>query len=105
MKIGHLAFSKKVRYFSISFHSKLWSYKFGLKYKKGTPRISEKIHEIMVSKEEASRTFYNKIDDTYYMHYKEVFDNSLNDEFSSYETTVSKQELIKILNHYNFFKP
>ena len=83
----------------------IYADKFGLKYKKGTPRISEKIHEIMVSKEEASRTFYNKIDDTYYMHYKEVFDNSLNDEFSSYETTVSKQELIKILNHYNFFKP
>lgn len=83
----------------------IYADKFGLKYKKGTPRISEKIHEIMVSKEEAPRTFYNKVDDTYYMHYKEVFDNSLNDEFSSYETTVSKQELTKILNHYNFFKP
>lgn len=83
----------------------IYADKFGLKYKKGTPRISEKIHEIMVSKEEAPRTFYDKVDDTYYMHYKEVFDNSLNDEFSSYETTVSKQELTKILNHYNFFKP
>lgn len=83
----------------------IYADKFGLKYKKGTPRISEKIHEIMVSKEEAPRTFYNKVDDTYYMHYKEVFDGSLNDEFSSYETTVSKQKLIKILNHYNFFKP
>jgi len=59
----------------------------------------------MVSKEESPRTFYNKIDDTYYMHYEKIFDNSLNNEFSSYETTVSKQELIKILNHYNFFKP
>lgn len=83
----------------------IYADKFGLKYKKGTPRISEKIHEIMVSKEEAPRTFYDKVDDTYYMHYKEVFDNSLNNEFSSYETTVSKQELTKILNHYNFFKP
>jgi UDP-N-acetylglucosamine 4,6-dehydratase len=83
----------------------IYADKFGLKYKKGTPRVSEKIHEIMVSKEEAPRTFYNKVDDTYYMHYKEIFDNSLNDEFSSYETTVSKQELTKILNHYNFFKP
>lgn len=83
----------------------IYADKFGLKYKKGTPRISEKTHEIMVSKEEAPRTFYDKVDDTYYMHYKEVFDNSLNNEFSSYETTVSKQELTKILNHYNFFKP
>ena len=83
----------------------IYADKFGLKYKKGTPRVSEKTHEIMVSKEESPRTFYNKIDDTYYMHYEKIFDNSLNDEFSSYETTVSKQELIKILNHYNFFKP
>tara|TARA_R100001460_G_scaffold14047_2_gene31604 strand:+ start:11894 stop:12826 length:933 start_codon:yes stop_codon:yes gene_type:complete len=83
----------------------IYADKFGLKYKKGTPRVSEKTHEIMVSKEESPRTFYNKIDDTYYMHYEKIFDNSLNNEFSSYETTVSKQELIKILNHYNFFKP
>ena len=83
----------------------IYADKFGLKYKKGTPRISEKTHEIMVSKEEAPRTFYDKVDDTYYMHYKEVFDNSLNNEFSSYETTVSKQELTKILNCYNYFKP
>lgn len=83
----------------------IYADKFGLKYKKGTPRVSEKIHEIMVSKEEAPRTFYNEVDNTYYMHYKDIFDNSLNDEFSSYETTVSKQELTKILNHYNFFKP
>jgi len=83
----------------------IYADKFGLKYKKGTPRVSEKIHEIMVSKEEAPRTFYDEVDDTYYMHYKDIFNNSFNDEFSSYETTVSKQELTKILNHYNFFKP
>tara|TARA_Y100000389_G_C17456474_1_gene518502 strand:- start:1035 stop:1964 length:930 start_codon:yes stop_codon:yes gene_type:complete len=82
----------------------IYADKFGLKYKKGTPRISEKTHEIMVSKEEAPRTFYNKTNDTYFMHYKKIFNNSLNDEFNSYETTVSKQELIKILNYYNFFK-
>ena len=82
----------------------IYADKFGLKYKKGTPRISEKTHEIMVSKEEAPRTFYNETNDTYFMHYKKIFNNSLNDEFNSYETTVSKQELIKILNHYNFFK-
>jgi len=83
----------------------IYADKFGLKYKKGTPRVSEKIHEIMVSKEEAPRTFYDEVDDTYYMHYKDIFNNSFNDEFSSYETIVSKQELTKILNHYNFFKP
>ncbi len=82
----------------------IYSDKFGLNYKKGTPRISEKTHEIMVSKEEAPRTFYNKKDDIYYMHYKDVFKDSITDEFSSHETIVSKQELIKILEFYNYFK-
>ena len=82
----------------------IYEREFGLKYKIGVPRVSEKIHEIMVSKEEAPRTFYNKKNDVFYMHYKNIAKNSLNDEFSSYETTVSKSELSKILSHYSFFK-
>ena len=83
----------------------IYSDKFGLKYKLGSPRVSEKIHEIMVSKEEAPRTIYNENDDTYYMHYKNVYDDCIKDEFNSYETTVSHPELIHILNNYNFFRP
>jgi len=79
--------------------------KFGLKYKIGVPRVSEKIHEIMVSKEEAPRTIYNEYDDTYYMHYKDVSVDSIAEEFNSYETTVSHPELIKILGKYDFFRP
>jgi len=59
----------------------------------------------MVSKEEAPRTFYSEDDDTYYMHYKEVYSDCIADEFSSHETTVSHPELIKILNNYDFFRP
>ncbi len=32
--------------------------KFGLKYTLGKPRISEKLHEMMISKEEVPRTYY-----------------------------------------------
>ena len=83
----------------------IYSNKFGLKYKLGVPRVSEKIHEIMVSKEEAPRTIYNENDDTYYMHYKNVYDDCIKDEFNSNETTVSHPELIHILNNYDFFRP
>ena len=83
----------------------IYSDKFGLKYKLGSPRVSEKIHEIMVSKEEAPRTIYNENDDTYYMHYKNVYDDCIKDEFNSNETTVSHPELIHILNNYDFFRP
>ena len=83
----------------------IYSNKFGLKYKLGVPRVSEKIHEIMVSKEEVPRTIYNENDDTYYMHYKNVYDDCIKDEFNSNETTVSHPELIHILNNYDFFRP
>lgn len=76
----------------------------GLKYKIGKPRISEKLHEIMISKEEAPRTFYNEQHNTYYMHYKEVFNDCIANEFSSEEVVVSKRELRKILKGYNYFK-
>ena len=94
--------SSKLAVSRLTFHYKK---EFGLKYKIGVPRVSEKIHEIMVSKEEAPRTFYSEDDDTYYMHYKEVYSDCIADEFSSHETTVSHPELIKILNNYDFFRP
>ena len=83
----------------------IYSEKWGLKYKIGEPRISEKIHEIMIAKEEAPRTFYSEADDTYYMHYKDVSESCIADEFNSYDVTVSKDKLIKILEQYNYFKP
>ena len=83
----------------------IYSEKWGLKYKIGEPRISEKIHEIMIAKEEAPRTFYSEADDTYYMHYKDVSESCIADEFNSNDVTVSKDKLIKILEQYNYFKP
>ena len=83
----------------------IYAEKFGLEYQIGTPRISEKLHEMMVSKEERPRTFYNKDNDTYYMHYKDISDRQVSwEEFTSDQVAVSKQELEDILQHYNYFQ-
>ena len=74
---------------------------FGLKYTIGTPRISEKLHEIMISSEEMPRV--KKENDYYYMHYKEIYSNDFY-EFSSKDKVVNKEELNNILQKYNYFK-
>lgn len=83
----------------------IYAEKFGLEYRIGTPRISEKLHEMMVSKEERPRTLYNKDNDTYYMHYKDISDRQVDwEEFTSDQVAVSKQELEHILQHHNYFQ-
>lgn len=82
----------------------IYSEKFGLNYTIGEPRISEKLHEMMVSSEETPRTSYVVEDDTYYMHYKNISKNPIDFEFTSDQVCVSKEELTKILKSYNYFK-
>ncbi len=83
----------------------IYAEKFGLEYKLGTPRISEKLHEMMVSKEERPRTFYNVDNGTYYMHYKDISDRQVSwEDFTSDQVAVSKQELEDILQHHNYFQ-
>lgn len=78
---------------------------FNLNYSIGLPRISEKLHEMMVSNEEVPRTIYNEIDDVYYMHYKNTTNVKFDwDEYTSDKTLVSKKELELILKKYNYFK-
>lgn len=82
--------------------------KFGLEYKIGVPRISEKLHEIMISAEELPRTFYDKKNNIYVMHYKNIskdIPQFKSGEFSSKDVVVNKTELCKILEKYNWFKP
>lgn len=83
----------------------IFAEKFGLKYKMGVPRISEKLHEMMISIEEAPRTYYNKVLDTYFMHYGNLAKNSIDFEFTSDKKVIDKTELKKILKGYNYFKP
>lgn len=79
----------------------IYAENFGLKYKIGVPRISEKLHEIMVASEEMPRV---KTEDGYMlMHYKTVFSEDKS-EFSSKDVVMSKKELVKILEGPNYYK-
>lgn len=78
----------------------------GLKYKLGEPRISEKLHEMLIGKEEVPRTIYNTEHDTYYMHYKTTQDVKFEwEELTSDKVVVNKECLHNILEKYNYFKP
>jgi UDP-N-acetylglucosamine 4,6-dehydratase len=84
----------------------IYQEKFGLEYEIGKPRISEKLHEVMISKEEVPRTTYDSYNDIYYMHYKNINPtlNNFNwEEFTSDITVVNKQELESILKKYEYF--
>ncbi len=83
----------------------IYSEKFNLKFKIGKPRISEKIHEIMISKEESSRVISE--DNYYLMHYKNIVKNNLfmNNDYSSKDCVISKEELKLILEKNKYFNP
>jgi UDP-N-acetylglucosamine 4,6-dehydratase len=79
----------------------IYSDVFGLQFTLGTPRISEKLHEIMVSSEEMPRV--KKEGSYYYMHYKNIYSNNSN-ELSSRNKVVSKEELKALLERHNYYK-
>jgi len=76
---------------------------FGLKYVIGEPRVSEKLHEMMISKEETPRTFFDKEKNLYFMHYKNIYNTGV-EEFTSDKVMISKEELYKYLVNKNFYK-
>ena len=79
--------------------------KFGLKYTLGEPRISEKLHEMMISKEEVPRTYYDNDKNVYLMHYSNIYKGKFKwEEFTSDVTTVSKSDLHELLAKHNYFK-
>lgn len=82
----------------------IYADKFGLKWKLGVPRISEKLHEMMISIEESPRTYYDQATNSFYMHYEKLSDNAVDYEFTSDKVVVSKSELEKILEGYGYFK-
>jgi len=83
----------------------LFKNKFKLRYKTSTPRISEKIHEIMISSEEIPRVKYEN--GYYLMHYKNIYNNISfhNNEFSSNDVLMSIEELEFILEKNNYYNP
>jgi len=93
----------KLKSFRIKDLFEIYAEKFGLKYDIGQPRISEKIHEIMISSEEMPRT--NQDDKYFYMHYKDIFNSqSESIDYSSKDQVVSKEELDAVLKQLNYYK-
>jgi UDP-N-acetylglucosamine 4,6-dehydratase len=84
----------------------IYQEEFGLKYSEGVPRISEKIHEVMIAKEEVPRTYLDEKTNLYMMHYHNIYDDSNVEfnEFSSEHVVVSKEYLYKKIKENNFFK-
>jgi UDP-N-acetylglucosamine 4,6-dehydratase len=84
---------------------KIYQDKFGLKYNLGHPRISEKIHEMMISKEESNRARYDSNNNIYFMNYKETYGNKFEwEEFTSDFTVVTYEQLKEKLERNNYFK-
>ncbi|MDX6746069.1 polysaccharide biosynthesis protein [Polaribacter sp. PL03] len=92
--------------FKVSDLFEIYKEEFGLKYSIGKPRISEKIHEIMIAKEEVPRTYLDRETNMYMMHYQDVHNDSniKFEEFSSESVVISKTDLYKKLKLNNFFK-
>jgi len=109
LKVNGYNVIPNVESFRIKDLFEIYKEKFGLKYIIGEPRISEKIHEIMISKEELPRTFYSKESNNYFMHYSNIqkfnmIGNFTNDEYSSEDHVNTKKTLIEILEKNNYYK-
>jgi len=106
LKVNGYNVIPKVKSFRVLDLFELFKELFGLQYTLDVPRISEKIHEIMISEEEKPRVL--ELDNYYYMHYKNTCINGVkftNGEYSSRDVCVSKEELNKLLQNFNYFKP
>ncbi len=78
---------------------------FGLKYVITEPRAGEKIHEIMSSNEEVRRLQFIKEDNIYLMHPdKETETIYFDNEYSSADNCLTKDELLQYLQRKNFYK-
>lgn len=89
----------------------IYKEKFNLEYLKGNPRVGEKIHEILASKEEMQRLSNSKCGSFFILRPSfsktlPIFDGFKNGEdYSSKDCLITKNELDKILKKYNYFKP
>jgi UDP-N-acetylglucosamine 4,6-dehydratase len=102
LKVSGYNVIPNIKSFKVSDLFEIYSEKFGLQYDIGQPRISEKIHEMMFSKEESSRISFHA--DVFMMHYKHQWDQVHPlDEFTSDKVVVTKDELLTILEKYEYF--
>lgn len=85
----------------------IYEEEFGLTWKLGEPRISEKDDEQMIAPQEINRVFFDDKNNMYQMHYKNIYKTSNLPEagLSSENCLVTKEELYKILKENNYFRP
>jgi UDP-glucose 4-epimerase len=103
LKVNGFNLIPNLKSFLIKDLFEIYKEKFGLKYVIGKPRVSEKLHEMMISKEETPRTFFNEEKNLYFMHYKNIYNSGVK-EFTSNNVMISKDELHKYLTNKNFYK-
>jgi len=79
---------------------------FGLEYEVTQPRTGEKIHEIMASSEEIRRMEINESDNVYLLHPNKDLNmiSFKNDEYSSRDVCLTKDELREYLEIKNYYK-
>lgn len=84
----------------------IFSEEFGLKYSLGTPRVSEKIDEIVISTEEVPRVTKSEKGNFYLMHYEKTFNciNFKNNKYSSKDYLISKEDLFLHLKKNDFYR-
>ena len=96
-----------IKSFKVKDLFEIFEEKQGLVYDYGVPRISEKLHEIMIAREEVSRSLYSTEKNSYLMHYESLSQSPPqfpNGEFSSKDVCVTKEELVDLLEKNNWFK-
>jgi UDP-glucose 4-epimerase len=79
---------------------------FGLSYEISNPRTGEKIHEIMASSEEIRRMEFVEKDNIFILHPRKDINkvNFTNNEYSSSDNCLTKNELYEYLKAKNFYR-
>lgn len=85
----------------------IYKEKFGLQYTISEPRSGEKIHEIMASNEEVRRMKLVPENNIFIMHPTLEFNNLTfdNNEYSSKDFIMTKNDLISFLENKGYYKP
>lgn len=84
----------------------IFATEFGLQYSIGEPRISEKIHEIMIAEAEADRTTFDPYNKMYAIHYKNISGTVTLPPtgYNSADHCMSKEALNDILLRHHYYK-